>query len=236
MGPRGVKRQGRSRSRSRSRSVRRTARRASPPPTVKFIATKDREYSMLWLNADEVSPHILQQAKNTAIGLLQMSGSFDEAFAKFDYDLDGGWPDIDPEDNFVTYVQMVPGLSSDSKLDRIHAVAVGSNQTKRARGAALALVVAAAVDQPTVVTPEMLHEHHELSLMVAAAKQSLHELRREAGGGGAEVRGGRASGSGEVTLEQKVDDLCRENLELRMENEKLRRTLDKVVQIATQST
>ena len=206
---------------------------------MKFIPTKNREYSTLWLNADEVSPHVLQQAKNTAMSLLQMRGSFDDAYTKFPYDLDGGWADIDPEDDFVTYVQMAPGLSSNSKLAGINAVAVGSNQTKRVRGAALALVVAAAVDQPTVVTPEMLQEHPELSLMVAAAKQSLHELKRETGGNvWAEVRGGRASGSGlsEGTIEQKVDDVCRENLELRKENEKLRMTLNKVVQIATQST
>jgi len=207
---------------------------------VKFIATKDREYSCLWLNADvvyDISPHVLQQAKNIAMSLLQVQGTFDDAYTKFPYELDGGWADIDPEDNFVTYVQMIPGLSSDSKLDCINAVAVGSNQTKRVRGAALALVVAAAVDQPTVVTPEMLREHPELSLMVAAAK-SLHELKRETGGNvAAEVRGGRASGSAntEATLEQTVDDVCRENLELRKENEKLRRTLNKVVQIAAQS-
>ena len=165
-----------------------------------------------------------------------MGGSFDEVLFKFPYHLDGGWSDIDEQDDFVTYVQMGPGLSRDSKLEGVGAVAVGSNQVKRLRGAALALVVAAAVDQPTVITPEMLQEHHELSLMVAAAKQSLHELKLVAGEPKTVARRAESSSGGglSVQLALKVEDLMLENSELRRENKKLRRTLDKVVQIASQ--
>ena len=209
---------------------------------MKFITTKNREYSMLWLNADGVTPHVLQHAKNTAIGLLQLGARFDEAFAQFPYDIDEGWADIDPQDDHVTFAQMIPGLSFEARLDGINAVAVGSNQVKRVRGAALALVVASAVNHPTIITPEMLQEYHELSLMVEAAKQSVHELQRvEVEPKTAARRAETGStGSGrrlsEVQLAQKVDDLCRDNLELLKENEKLRRALDKVVQIATNST
>ncbi len=125
---------------------------------MKVIATRNGCFSTIWVNADEVSNHLLQHAKMTATGLLQMTGHFDEALGFFPYYIDGGWDAIDPEDDFVTYAHLRPGLTMEPRLEGSQAVAIGKNTVKRQRGAALWLVVHAAIDNPLVITSAWLRQ------------------------------------------------------------------------------
>ena len=161
------------RSRTRSPSTKILRGAPSQSPAVKVIATRNGNFSTIWVNADEVSNHLLQHAKMTATGLLQMTGQFDEALGDFPYYTDGGWEAIDPEDDFVTYAHLRKGLTMEPRLEGSQAVAIGQNTVKRSRGAALGLVVHAAMDNPLVITSDMLENHPELLGMVEATKESL---------------------------------------------------------------
>ena len=161
------------RSRTRSPSTKILRGAPSQSPAVKVIATRNGNFSTIWVNADEVSNHLLQHAKMTATGLLQMTGQFDEALGDFPYHTDGGWEAIDPEDDFVTYAHLRKGLTMEPRLEGSQAVAIGRNTVKRQRGAALGLVVHAAMNNPLVITSDMLENHPELLGMVEATKESL---------------------------------------------------------------
>jgi len=89
------------------------------------------------VDADLVPQGILQQAKAAANSLLDVD-NVDKFICDLPHDLDGGWPDVDPEDAFVTYVQLGSGT-----FYGMSAVARGSPKARRIRGVALALILTA---------------------------------------------------------------------------------------------
>lgn len=112
----------------------------SPSRNLKWIHSKDSEYVMLLVDADEVPSEILQMARSLCFELLD-SCKVSEAIQNFPYKLGGGWTDIDPDDAFVTYAQIIVGTFALTS-----ASARGSSKEKRERGAALGLVLAAAAN------------------------------------------------------------------------------------------
>ena len=100
----------------------------------------------------------------------------------FPHHLDGGWPEVDPTDTFVTYAQLLPEHTQHPQLSIMNVMSSGGNKTKREQGIALALVVAAATEQPSVITKRILNEQGvpELAQWVAEAEQSLQQLQLDA--------------------------------------------------------
>ena len=90
--------------------------------------------------------NVLRQAKSTLSNALGMEGGFEAVQKNFPHDLDAGWPDVDEEDAFVIY-----WIGTTAKSVFVSGMATGSNKLTRERSLAVALVVAAAVEDPTVL-------------------------------------------------------------------------------------
>ena len=112
----------------------------SPSRNLKWIHSKDSKYVMLLVDADKVPSEILQKARSLCFELLD-SCKASEAIQNFPYKLGGGWTDIDPDDAFVTYAQIIVGTFALTS-----ASARGSSKEKRERGAALGRMLAAAAN------------------------------------------------------------------------------------------
>ncbi len=113
------------------------------------------------LNADEVPQELLQQAKAMAVSVLSINGGVDQAITDIPHELDGGWPDVDPEDAFVIYAQIPSGYTANATFGGTCAMAAGANKQTRERGVALALVLAAAVEKPEEVADEILQQYQK---------------------------------------------------------------------------
>ena len=125
---------------------------------MRYLATKDLNFSVLMLNAEEVSQKLLQQAQALAVSVLSINGGVDKATRDIPHDLDGGWPDVDPEDAFVIYAQIPSGYTANDTFGGTCAMAAGANKQTRERGVALALVLAAVVEKPEEVADEILQQ------------------------------------------------------------------------------
>jgi hypothetical protein len=203
MSPRGVRRE-------RSRSERREPSLSEPVP-VRWIVTARKNHSLLVVNADQVPKEMLQHA--LAVANSVFGCTVRENITEFPYHLDGGWPEIDPHDDFVMYAQIETGQYAGTS-----AMATGSPKATRERGVALALVVAAATElaDPKEMLEQFLH-HEELSAWVGQAK--LQRERLEAAldastsacpitaGQHTEHGGGRHTDRGDRSLELEVEML-----------------------------
>ena len=147
---------------------------------MRYLATKDLNFSVLMLNAEEVSQKLLQQAQAVAVSVLSINGGVDKVTMDIPHDLDGGWPDVDPDDAFVIYAQIPSGYTANDTFGGLSAMATGSNKQTRERGVALALLLAAAVEKPDEVTCEILQEHdQDISKWVLEARRSRHQLKMQ---------------------------------------------------------
>ena len=159
---------------------------ALPQTFFRWIITSSAKFSLLSVDADLVPPCTLQHAKSLAASLLNLGSGIDKFISDFPHGLDGGWPDVDPMDNFVTYSHIMVGDGGTP------AMATGSSVAKRQRGVALALVMSVAVLHPDIVTGEMLRDAHDLlPQWVADAKQAYDNLNDKWGGRGSQ-KGRRA--------------------------------------------
>ena len=82
----------------------------------------------------------MQKGKSIA-AMLGMNCTVAEAIDDFPHELDGGWPDVDPEDAFFIYGQIKLG-----KFAGVGAVCRGGNKHKREQGLGLAFILAAGMD------------------------------------------------------------------------------------------
>ena len=230
-----------SRSSQRSRTERQTHFQG---PNVRYIASAHKAFSLLVLDANEIPPELLQQVKTWATVMLE--STFAEVVADFPHHLDGGWPDVDPMDNFILY-----GTIQTGQLAGVSAAAIGTNKMMRERGVCLALVLAAAVEIPNILTDQILQQYDPgLPGWVAEARRLHTRLlkdqdrdakpcskprsrprsrsRGRASGSARRSRSrGRASGSA-----LKVQELVDENMNLRQKVIKLREKLNRVAEIA----
>jgi hypothetical protein len=126
------------------------------------------------VNADCVPGKILQCTKTIAGTVLDIQGKFGEHITSFPHHLDGGWPDVDPEDEFVLYAQIQTG-----QFRGVSAMATGSSKVKRERGLALALVLAAATLEPGRVPADIWQKfgcRRELSQWVSEAIEQFQMM------------------------------------------------------------
>lgn len=123
---------------------------------------------MICVDADEVPSEILQRARSLCFELLD-SCKANDTFTDFPYKLDGGWPDIDPNDGCVTYAQIRVGMFA-----LTCAAARGSSKEKRERGAALGLVLAAAADPENAV--DLCDRNPDIVEMAECAKRKRRAL------------------------------------------------------------
>jgi hypothetical protein len=93
---------------------------------------------------------ILKSAKSLANSLLGVDVSVDEFVRDFPHTCGGGWPDVHPDDAFVTYSQVTAG-----DFKGTVAMSRGWNQKIRMQGVAIGLVLSA------VVTHGIGPEHHQ---------------------------------------------------------------------------
>ncbi len=100
---------------------------------------------MLCVDADKVPKDILQCAKSMVSNILNSKS--DDLVMSLPRELDGGCPDFDPEDDFLTYGQIREGAFKNQT-----AVAKGSNKKIRLQGLALALLLSAYIDDPEVLS------------------------------------------------------------------------------------
>ena len=202
---------------------------------MRYLATKDLNFSCLMLNADEVPQELLQQAKAMAVSVLSINGGVDKAITDIPPELDEGWPDVDPEDAFVIYAQIPSGYTANATFGGTCAMAAGANKQTRERGVALALVLAAAVEKPEEVADEILQQYQkELSKWVVEAKRSWHQLKMQTETRSATDASSRGSISTEVGRPS-YKELLEENQLLRLHVEELNKKFDRVAAIAQET-
>ncbi len=100
---------------------------------------------MLRVDADQVPKEILQSAKSMVSHLFDFKS--DDTVQDMPHDLGGGWPDFDPEDDFLTCGQVRNG-----PFRNVTAVAKGSNKKARLQGLAVALLLSAHIDDGEVLS------------------------------------------------------------------------------------
>ena len=192
------------RSRSRSRQRHASPPRQQQPRAVKWIATSDDSCSMVLVNADLVDNHLLHRAKGLANFKLEIKSVGDE-MQDFPHDLGGGWPDVHPEEQLVSYAQVSRGY----KYEGHAGAATGSNKKVRDQGVALALLLSVAWDFPNLLQEDDLDE--ALRALLAESREAAQHLldngkggssssgRRKAAADDQGVQGGKggsSSGSG----------------------------------------
>ena len=161
------------RSRSRSRQRHASPPRQQQPRAVTWIATSDDSCSMVLVNADLVDNHLLHRAKGLANFKLEIKSVGDE-MQDFPHDLGGGWPDVHPEEQLVSYAQVSRGY----KYEGHAGAATGSNKKVRDQGVALALLLSVAFDFADLLEEDDLDEHLRALLAESAvAAQQLLESR-----------------------------------------------------------
>ena len=214
---------------------------------MRYLATKDLNFSCLMLDADEVPQELLQQAKAMAVSVLSINGGVDKAITDIPHELDGGWPDVDPEDAFVIYAQIPSGYTANDTFGGTCAMAAGANKQTRDRGVALALVLAAEVEKPEEVADEILQQYQkELSKLVVEAKRSWHQLKMQTetrSATAASSKGSKGSSSTEVGRKPasksvpspSYKELLEENQLLRLHVEELNKKFDRVAAIAQET-
>ena len=141
-----------------------------------WIASSAANYTLCMVDADKIPLVILQQSKGVASSLLSIEGGVDKTVDNFPHHLDGGWPDVHPQEECVTYAQI--RKSHNAEFKGVSALAKGSSKKKREQGVALALVVAACVEKPGVLGIRQLREHfEELPGWVAESNILFYDLR-----------------------------------------------------------
>ena len=100
---------------------------------MRCLATKDLNFSVLMLNAEAVPQTLLQQAKALAVSVLSINGGVDKATRDIPHDMYGGWPGVDPDDEFVIYAQIPSGYTANDTFGGLSAMATGSNKQTPSR-------------------------------------------------------------------------------------------------------
>ena len=135
------------------------------------IGTRDKGHNILSINTEFlVGGEILQNAKSLANSLLGVDVSVDDFVQDFPHDVGDAWPDVHPDDAFVTYSQVTAG-----DFKGTVAMSRGWNQKIRMQGVAIGLVLSVVVTHGIGVLPEH-HQHivgfNELVEQAQAAMQS----------------------------------------------------------------